>query len=153
DRRTILVNQVLGSPIAGGIARIVLRLGGPRSKTQEVLGPAARVRLGTNGDQLAWEGKTDGVRHLVPLRGRRDEAAWLWRVDVANTTETSIPIDAVFLQDLGLGARAFVTNNEAYASQYIDHYISHSPRLGPVLMSRQNLAQDGENPWVMHGCL
>jgi cellobiose phosphorylase len=64
-----------------------------------------------------------------------------------------VPIDAILVQDLGLGSRAFVTNNEAYASQYIDHHVTTDSRLGPVVMSRQNLAQEGRHPWVMHGCL
>ena len=44
-------------------------------------------------------------------------------------------------------------NNEAYASQYIDHHVARHPRCGPVVMSRQNLAQSGAHPWVAHGCL
>ena len=44
-------------------------------------------------------------------------------------------------------------NNEAYASQYIDHHVARHPRCGPVVMSRQNLAQGGAHPWVAHGCL
>ena len=44
-------------------------------------------------------------------------------------------------------------NNEAYASQYIDHHIAIDPRLGPVVMSRQNLLQNGSYPWILHGCL
>jgi 1,2-beta-oligoglucan phosphorylase len=44
-------------------------------------------------------------------------------------------------------------NNEAYASQYIDHHIVSHPRCGPVVLSRQNLAQRGRHPWVAHGCL
>ena len=35
-------------------------------------------------------------------------------------------------------ARGFLMNNEAYASQYIDHYIAGHARCGPVVMSRQN---------------
>src|SRR5439155_1422402 len=68
-------------------------------------------------------------------------------------SEVAVPIDAILVQDLGLGVRAFVTNNEAYASQYIDHHIARHARCGPVVMSRQNLAQDGKHPWVVHGCL
>ncbi len=44
-------------------------------------------------------------------------------------------------------------NNEAYASQYMDHHIARHPRLGTVLMSRQNLSQGGAYPWAAHGCL
>src|SRR5207244_2185355 len=54
---------------------------------------------------------------------------------------------------LGLGGRGFLMNNEAYASQYIDHHIAADPRLGPVVMSRQNQAQNGKYPWLALGCL
>ena len=62
-------------------------------------------------------------------------------------------MDAILIQDIGLGDRGFLMNNEAYASQYIDHHIARHPRYGPVVMSRQNLPQGGRNPWVVHGCL
>ncbi|HEX8784239.1 MAG TPA: hypothetical protein VF764_12755, partial [Steroidobacteraceae bacterium] len=60
--------------------------------------------------------------------------------------------DAILIQDLGLGEPGFLMNNEAYASQYLDHYIARHSRMGPILMGRQNLAQGGRNPWVAHGC-
>ena len=44
-------------------------------------------------------------------------------------------------------------SNEAYASQYIDHHVARHARCGPVVMSRQNLAQGTGHPWVAHGCL
>jgi cellobiose phosphorylase len=44
-------------------------------------------------------------------------------------------------------------NNEAYASQYIDHHVARHRRLNFVLMSRQNLSQGGAFPWIAHGCL
>ena len=61
--------------------------------------------------------------------------------------------DAILVQDLGLGGRGFVMSNEAFASQYIDHHIARHVRCGPVVMSRQNLAQGAAHPWVAHGCL
>ena len=150
---TILVNQLLASAIDGGVARILLRLGSPRPTTREGLGPRARVRLGATGDRIVWEGMTRGIRHRVTLRLLPDKIAWLWCVEATNTTNVPVPIDTIFLQDLGLGVRPFVANNEAYASQYIDHHIANDARHGPVVMSRQNLPQDGHHPWVMHGCL
>ena len=62
-------------------------------------------------------------------RSRKERAdvrprPWLWRVDVTNERGGAVPIDAILVQDLGLGVRPFVTNNEAYASQYIDHHIA-----------------------------
>ncbi|HEX6794749.1 MAG TPA: cellobiose phosphorylase [Casimicrobiaceae bacterium] len=89
----------------------------------------------------------------MTLRLLGDRPAWLWRVEVTNATDFPLPIDAILVQDLGLGARAFVGNNEAYASQYIDQHIARHASRGPVVMSRQNLAQDGKHPWLMQGCL
>ena len=34
----------------------------------------------------------------------------------------------MLLQDIGLGERGFLMNNEAYASQYIDHHVARHPR-------------------------
>ena len=44
-------------------------------------------------------------------------------------------------------------SNEAYASQYIDHHVEPDPTCGPVVMSRQNLAQGAAHPWIAHACL
>src|SRR5689334_8932120 len=153
DSGTILVNQVLASPIAGGIGRIFLRAGGSGPVNIEAVGPRAEVRFGMANDRFVWEGRRSGIRHRVTLRLASDAPAWRWDVDVANERDVAVPIDAIIVQDLGLGIRAFVTNNEAYASQYIDQHIARNARFGPVVMSRQNLAQDGKHPWVMHGCL
>ena len=153
EAASILINQVLGSPIGGGIGRILLRSDTKGSTNREVLGAHARVRLGANEDRIVWEGLTRGIHHRVTLRLVADKTAWLWCVEATNATSERVSLDALFVQDLGLGARGFVTNNEAYASQYIDHHVATDVRCGPVVMSRQNLAQDGAHPWVMHGCL
>src|SRR5262249_26114445 len=78
---------------------------------------------------------------------------WLWHLELANRSVADLDCDAILLHDLGLGGRGFIMNNEAYVSQYIDHYIAIDPRLGPVVMSRQNQAQDGKHPWVALGCI
>ncbi len=102
---------------------------------------------------MVWGGETRGVRHRTTLTLQRDETAWVWCVQLSNTGDTAVPLDVIFLQDIGLGAPGFLANNEAYASQYIDHHIANHPGCGPVVMCRQNLAQDGKYPWIMHGCL
>src|SRR5208283_5470299 len=66
-----------------------------------------------------------------------------WRVDVVNRRDRELPCDAVFIQDLGLGERGFLMGNEAYASQYLDHFPARHPVMDHVLMSRQNLSQGG----------
>jgi cellobiose phosphorylase len=150
---TILINQVLASPIEGGISRIFVRMGGPEPFIAPAVGSGARIRLGVAEDRVVWEGETGGIRHRVTLRLQPNDAAWLWHVQAVNARNDAVSLDAILVQDIGLGARGFLTNNEAYASQYIDHQIVRHPRHGPVVMCRQNLAQDGKHPWAVHGCL
>src|SRR6266581_2835479 len=52
DSDTILVNQVLASPIDGGIGRILLRAGGASPTNIEVAGSRANVRLGVADDRV-----------------------------------------------------------------------------------------------------
>jgi len=153
EHGTILVNQVLGSPIDGCIARLVLRVGGTEPIGFEIVGPHALIRFGAAADRCIWEGETRGLRHRVTLSLHPHDTAWMWRVDVENATSNDLPIDAILVQDIGLGERGFLMGNEAYASQYIDHHIARHERYGPVVMNRQNLAQAGRHPWVAHGCL
>ncbi|HMF05420.1 MAG TPA: cellobiose phosphorylase, partial [Methylocella sp.] len=154
ENATVMVNQLLGSPVDGGIGRILLRAGsGAAPSCIAIAGPDANVRLGMAEDCFVWDGETEGLRHRVTLSLHAREAAWLWRIDVTNTAKTAKTADAILIQDLGLGERGFLMNNEAYASQYIDHHIAQHSTYGPVIMSRQAQAQGGRIPWVGHGCL
>ena len=153
DRGRIMLNQVLGSPIDGGIARLFVRIGGDKPRSLEIVGPNAKIRFGFAADRFVWEGETSGLHHRATLWLAPDSTVWLWRVEVADLLSVDITCDVLLVQDLGLGDRGFVTNNEAYVSQYIDHYVAQDPNLGHVIMSRQNLAQGGRYPWIMQGCL
>lgn len=149
-----LVSQLFGSPLGSGIGRLVLRVGiGAARQAADIAGPDARGRVGAAADRFLWVGETGGVRHRVTLWLDREANIWLWRVALQNAGSAPVSCDAVLVQDLGLGARGLVLANEAYASQYIDHSILRHPRAGPVILSRQNMAQAGRHPWVAHGCL
>jgi len=150
---TTMINQLLGSPVDGGIARLYLRIGGAAPISVVAAGPGATGRCGVAGDRFVWEGETNGLRHRATLSPHPRDAAWLWCLEATNIGDAAQTIDAILIQDIGLGDRGFLMTNEAYASQYIDHHIGRHPRYGPVVMSRQNLPQGGRNPWVVHGCL
>ncbi|HET6378340.1 MAG TPA: cellobiose phosphorylase, partial [Methylocella sp.] len=153
EGRVLMINQLLGSPIGGGIGRIYLRCAGNPPACFEIMGPRASVSFSANTDSFLWEGETRGLRHYVTLALHPEEAAWIWRVDAAYEGGKTVSADAILIQDIGLGSRNFLMNNEAYASQYIDHHIAHHSHYGPVIMCRQNLDQEGRNPWLLHACL
>jgi len=151
--RRIMINQTLALPIANGMGRLYLRLGGPQRAILPVMGPEPRLRVGASDDRYVWEGEGSGASHRVTLWLHPRLNAWFWRAEVANRRDEEFSCDAVFIQDLGLGDQGFLMNNEAYASQYLDHHVAHHPRLNHVLMGRQNLSQGGAYPWAAHGCL
>ena len=151
--RTIMINQTLASPITGGMGRLYLRAGGPEPAILPVIGPEAKLAVGVSDDRFVWQGEQAGVRHQVTLQLEPRANLWLWRVEAINRRDSGLTCDAVFIQDLGLGDRGFLMNNEAYACQYLDHHVARHPRLKHVLMTRQNLSQGGAHPWAAHGCL
>ena len=149
----IQINLVQGSSLDGGIGRLLLRLRAPEADAFEAVGPGAMVEVGVAGDRAVWQGVSHRLRHRVSLWLHPRQPFWLWRIHVENISADTMSCDALLVQDVGLGARGFLMNNEAYASQYIDHHVAMHPACGPVVMSRQNLAQGGTHPWVAHGCL
>ena len=153
DQQRIMINQVLGSPIAGGMGRLYLRASGGESMILPVIGPEAPCRTGAAEDRFVWQGEQRGLSHQVCLWLHPESDVWFWRLEVANMGASQLSCDAVLVQDLGLGERGFLMGNEAYASQYLDHFAAHHPRIDHVLMSRQNLSQGGAHPWTAHGCL
>ncbi len=149
-RGRVMLNQALGSPLGGSIARILLRT---EAGTAEAFGPGAAVQFGAGQDRFVWAGETGGLQTRVTLWLHPAQNSWTWRLEARNAGAATVSCDAIFVQDLGLGERNFVTGNEAFASQYIDHHIAGHPRFGPVIMSRQNLAQFGRYIWAAHGCV
>ena len=147
-----LINQIRGAALDGGLARLYLRVRAPERRVAEIVGPGAHVALAVADDRFTWTGETGGLRHEVTLWLHPVQRLWLWRVAVQAGAHP-VQCDAILVQDIGLGDDGFVMNNEAYASQYIDHHILRHPTCGPVVMSRQNLAQGSGHPWVAHGCL
>jgi cellobiose phosphorylase len=153
DGRRIVINQVLGSPIAGGMGRLFVRVGAPEPTVLAVAGAEAPGCAGFADDRYVWQGEAGGVDYRTTLWLHPASNVWLWRVEVVNRRGAETACDAVLIQDLGLGEQGFLMGNEAYASQYLDHFVAKHPRLNHVLMSRQNLAQGGAHPWTAHGCL
>lgn len=152
----ILVNQVLGSPLEGGLGNVHLRRRGRAGVTSApLLGPSSDSAFRVTSDRggAAWEGSVDDLAYVCSLRLAPDEPTWFWTVAVTNTTRRRASVDVVFAQDLGLAAEAAVRTSERYTSQYLDHTVLEDANFGFLLATRQNLEQAGAFPWVLHGCL
>ena len=151
--RKVMINQVLGSPISGGMMGLYLRTKGETNWPQPLLGQGAIYSLADGDDRFVWAGERDGLAWQVNLRLHAESNDWFWDIELVNRRASTAICDTILIQDLGLGDRNFLMCNEAYASQYIDHHVAMDERIGHVQMSRQNLLQEGAHPWAMHGCL
>ena len=107
----VMINQVLGSPVYGGIGRLYLRVGGAKPETAEIVGPKAAVRFGHAESGFSWSGETAGIRHTINLRLHPSQTTWFWQVSLENTTGAVLVADLVLLQDVGLGDRGFLMNS------------------------------------------
>ena len=150
----VLVNQVLGSPIEGGIGNLYLRRRARDGISSfPVLGPAAPSRFSVGPDGAAWEGSVDGLDFTCTLRLAAEQPTWFWTLRLANRGRRQASLDAVLAQDVGIAHEPAVRSSELYVSQYIDHTILDDADLGFLICSRQNLPQAEAFPWLMHGCL
>ncbi|MEO5964760.1 MAG: hypothetical protein ABIR11_04785, partial [Candidatus Limnocylindrales bacterium] len=150
----LLVNQVPGSPLGGGIGNVYLRRR-TRSGAAYVplLGPSSASVFAADGAGAAWTGTFDDLEYTCRLRLANADATWFWTVETRNMGRQRVTLDVVLAQDVGLADEAAVRASERYTSQYLDHTIIEDPAHGFLIGTRQNLPQAGAAPWLMHGCL
>jgi cellobiose phosphorylase len=154
EHGNILINQILASPLAGGIHRIFLRIfdKGVISST-EITGAGATGQFSTASDQFLWNGSWRGLIYCCRCWLPLDANAWVFQVKIENRTGKTVNCDAILIQDVALATRAQVRNNERYTSQYLDHFAISHAELGHLVMTRQNLPQEeGKHPWLIQGC-
>ena len=152
----LLINQVLASPLAGGVQRLFLRTFDDHGSIEpvEIVGPGAASGFQPADDRLAWSGSSGALHYRATLCLHPDGGGWFIHVEIENHGNAPARCDAILLQDVGLASRGQVRNNELYTSQYLDHLAVESPQTGYVVMTRQNLPQEQDTrPWLMQGCL
>jgi cellobiose phosphorylase len=154
EREEILINQILASPLGGGIHRVYLRVRENDSFSfAEIVGPRAASEFASAPDRFVWTGSWNGLHYRCTCWLRLAGDVWFFQVEVENRSEKAVDCDAVMVQDIGLAGRGQVRNNEAYTSQYLDHFAATHPEMGYLLMTRQNLPQaGGTHPWLLQGC-
>jgi cellobiose phosphorylase len=150
----IVVNQVLASPLTGGIHRIYLRFfDGETHDSIEIVGPDATSEFVALSDRFVWEGSHRSARYRCHCWLPAFPGTWVFQIQVENRSEKPVACDAILVQDLGLATRAQVRNNERYTSQYLDHCAFQHGEFGYLLMTRQNLPQpEDKHPWLLQGC-
>lgn len=137
----VLVNQYAAGPHDAAPGGLHLRRTTPEGTTAVALTGSRFGATLTTGDCWArWDGAGLGARWTVHLVPAADEAAWVWRVELA--ADGPVPsgsYDVVVLQDLALSPEAAAQSSEPYVSQYVAHRLERDDRYGRVVLSRQTM--------------
>ncbi|HEX3177649.1 MAG TPA: amylo-alpha-1,6-glucosidase [Methylomirabilota bacterium] len=155
-----LINQLLPGPAEEGLSRLLVRWGahagrgvGGDGGWAPLVGPGlAFARAGRHA--VTWETALPGpLAAQTTFMLHPQLAGWRWRVRLRNGSRSTVHVDVLHAQDLGLADEAAVRNNEAYVSQYLDLLPIADPRLGWIILARQNEAMNGgRHPWLAVGC-
>lgn len=150
-----LINQFLPGPAEDGLFRLILRwrAGDGAAGWAPLVGSGVAHR-GRGPLSFEWShAPCAGLQSTVTLTVHPEQAAWAWRVQLANGTGGRLNVDVLHAQDLGLGDEAAVRNSEAFTSQYIDLLPLEDAQLGWVILARQNQPMaGGRHPWLAVAC-
>jgi cellobiose phosphorylase len=150
----IMINQVLGHPLEGGLQNIYVRLKHEGAYTfTPLLGPGSPSTFRYHTATALWHGRFAGLIYQCQLVVHPQAPLWFWHITLSNTTATEADVDVIYLQDIGLSHESTVRLNEAYCSQYIDHVVLSHAFYGYALCARQNQPCDGKHPWLLQGAL
>ncbi len=146
----LMVSQLEGHPLQGGLDRIYLRQHTSAGiEAIPVSGSLAACSFYKNGAE--WRQTLGNLEASVQWVLHPD-LPLLYRICHAHNKGTgSVTLDWLAGQDLGLADTGALKNNEAYVCQYLDHKIAEHPIAGKVILSRNNLHH--RHPLAISGCL
>jgi len=146
----LMINQVEGRPLQGGLDQVWLRLhGGGGIESLPVSGTAAPCVFHEQG--AVWRQAYADVEASMQLQLHPSLPVLLRVCRVRNRGSRPVTLDWLVGQDVGLADSGMLKNNEAYVCQYLDHRILEHPVTGKVVLCRNNLHP--RHPFAMHCCL
>nr|TXF83685.1 cellobiose phosphorylase [Alkalicoccus halolimnae] len=144
-----MINQVIGNILDGSMNNVYLRKKqGNTSSFTKLIGASSPSIVLLKENSINWQGIWEGIEYELRFLPGRDNM-WFWEVTLNGENGE---VEVIYGQDLGLGDTGMVRNNEAYASQYIDHRPFWTEE-GWVVCSRQNQPQKTGHPFLQQGAL
>lgn len=146
-----MINQWISNPVDGSMNNLFLRIHEENGiRFYPLLGIRSGSKVSAGDRSIKWEGTVQGIAYEVNFV-LTEAGIWFWDV---KTRGTSLTVDVIYGQDLGVADIGAVRSNEAYLSQYIDHSVFRDEQLGYVVCSRQNQPQSGGAfPYLQQGAL
>ncbi len=137
------------SPFSGNAANVWIRKRGATPAFRQLTGPGSSSRFIAGHRTYFSEGEWEGIEYCCRIRFSEKSLSWAWEIDLQNNTGEEIELDLVHVQDVGLKEIPEGLTNEYYVSQYIERRILEDRKFGKVICCRQNMNEDGGNPWLM----
>ncbi len=152
--RRIMINQTLALPIANGMGRLYLRVGGPQPTILPVIGPGGGASRRRVGRPLCLGGRRERRRPS----GHPLAASAIERMVLAGRARQSPQRAAPLRRCPDPGSRARrsgLPDEQRGLRQPVSRPSCRAiiRAWATVLMGRQNLSQGGAYPWAAHGCL
>ncbi len=154
--RETMLNQLLPGPAENGLFRLLVRWtdqSGVPAGWVPLVGPG--LVFSSDGRAATWRTAvtSPALECTTTLGLHPAKSGWAWRVRLRNTGSIMQRVDLLHAQDLGLADEGAVRNNEAYVSQYLDLLPLADPRLGHIVLARQNQPMaGGRHPWLAFAC-
>ena len=117
-----------------------------------LLGPESNSRFTIKGNTFIAAGSWSGLGYSCLLSLSGESLSWRLSIDVENTTDETVEVDLIHVQDIGMKPVNSGLINEYYVSQYLERRILEDKNYGSVICCRQNMKESVGNPWVMLAC-
>jgi cellobiose phosphorylase len=148
----IRINLKAGSIYSDPGTNIYLRKRGRKIDYHPLTGPGSNSRFQIVKGSMMWEGEWLGINYACILQLAAESLGWLWNIDLKNSSDESLELDLVYLQDAGLKPVNAGLLNEYYIAQYLERRILEDPVYGSVVCCRQNMKESTGHPWFMIAC-
>jgi 1,2-beta-oligoglucan phosphorylase len=140
------------TPFSASGANLYLRKRTNPIAFKALLGPGSNSSFIVKENAFIAKGKWDGFDYECKLQLSKKSLSWQWSTVIHNTTQSSVELDVIYQQDVGLKPATEGLINEYYVSQYLERRILEDNRYGAVICCRQNMKESAGNPWLMMAC-
>jgi 1,2-beta-oligoglucan phosphorylase len=148
----ILINLKKGTLFAKPLTNIYLRKLSEPLKFIPLIGPENDHQFAIHNNAYIVKGEWEEIQYTCTLQLSDKSNSWKWTIILSNNSGFDVPIDLIYVQDVGLKGISDGPVNEYYVSQYVERLIFEDSNYGKVVCCRQNMAENGTNPWIMLAC-
>jgi 1,2-beta-oligoglucan phosphorylase len=148
----IRISLKAATPFSKSGANLYLRKRTNPFEYTALLGPESNSRFAVRDNVFIAKGSWADLDYGCVLQLSKNNLCWQWRIDITNTSDDSVELDLIYLQDAGLKQVTDGLINEYYVSQYFERRILEDKNHGSVICCRQNMKESVGNPWLMIAC-